>query len=101
MHGQTSHMGEVKTISVYDNPMQGGFGGLKRLEDIFLVIGILTVIALPMLIIALTIKFTSKGLVIFKQVLYGLNSRKIRMWKYRSMTVTENDNVIIKATKGD
>jgi putative colanic acid biosynthesis UDP-glucose lipid carrier transferase len=101
MHGQMSHVGDVQTISVYDNPMQGSLGALKRLEDIFLAIGILSVIALPMLIISLAIKFTSKGPVIFKQDRYGLNGRKIRMWKFRSMTVTENDNVIIQATKGD
>ena len=29
MHGQMSHVGEVQTISVYDNPMQGGFGALN------------------------------------------------------------------------
>jgi putative colanic acid biosynthesis UDP-glucose lipid carrier transferase len=101
MHGQMSHVGEVQTISVYDNPMQGSLGALKRLEDIFLAIGILTVIALPMLIIALAIKFTSKGPAIFKQDRYGLNGRKIKMWKFRSMTVTENDNVVTQATKGD
>jgi putative colanic acid biosynthesis UDP-glucose lipid carrier transferase len=101
MHGQMSHVGDVQTISVYDNPMQGSLGALKRLEDIFLAIGILTVIALPMLIIALAIKFTSKGPAIFKQDRYGLNGRKIKMWKFRSMTVTENDNVVTQATKGD
>jgi putative colanic acid biosynthesis UDP-glucose lipid carrier transferase len=101
MHGQMSHVGEVQTISVYDNPMQGSLGALKRLEDIFLAIGILTVIALPMLIIALAIKFTSKGPAIFKQDRYGLNGRKIIMLKFRSLTGTEIDNVITQATNGD
>ncbi|MBU3004328.1 undecaprenyl-phosphate glucose phosphotransferase [Paraglaciecola arctica] len=101
MHGEMSHVGEVQTISVYDNPMQGSLGVLKRLEDLFLSICILSVIALPMLAIALAVKFTSKGPIIFKQDRYGLNGRRIKMWKFRSMTVTENDDVVTQATKGD
>jgi putative colanic acid biosynthesis UDP-glucose lipid carrier transferase len=101
MHGEMSHVGDVQTISVYDNPMQGSLGAFKRLEDIILSICILTIIALPMLIISMAIKFTSKGQIIFKQDRYGLNGRKIKMWKFRSMTVTENDDVITQATKGD
>jgi putative colanic acid biosynthesis UDP-glucose lipid carrier transferase len=101
MHGEMSHVGDVQTISVYDNPMQGSLGALKRLEDIFLALSILTFIALPMLFIAMAVKFTSKGPIIFKQDRYGLNGRRIRMWKFRSMTVTENDAVVTQATKGD
>jgi putative colanic acid biosynthesis UDP-glucose lipid carrier transferase len=101
MHGEMSHVGDVQTISVYDNPMQGSLGVLKRLEDLFLSISILTVIALPMLFIALAVKFTSKGPIIFRQDRYGLNGRKIKVWKFRSMTVTENDAVVTQATKGD
>lgn len=101
MHGEMSHVGDVQTISVYDNPMQGSLGVLKRLEDLFLSICILSVIAIPMLAIALAVKFTSRGPIIFKQDRYGLNGRKIKIWKYRSMTVTENDDVVTQATKGD
>jgi putative colanic acid biosynthesis UDP-glucose lipid carrier transferase len=101
MHGEMSHVGNVQTISVYDNPMKGGLAIVKRLEDIILACGILVLIALPMLIIALSIKITSKGPIIFKQDRYGLNGRKINMWKFRSMTVTENDAVVTQAQKGD
>ncbi|PKG98783.1 undecaprenyl-phosphate glucose phosphotransferase [Paraglaciecola sp. MB-3u-78] len=101
MHGEMSHVGNVQTISVYDNPMKGGLALVKRIEDIILACGILTIIVLPMLVISLSIKMTSKGPIIFKQDRYGLNGRKIRMWKFRSMTVTENDAVITQAKKGD
>ena len=101
MHGEMSHVGNVQTISVYGNPMQGSMGALKRLEDIFLATAILSLITIPMLFIALAIKLTSKGPVIFKQDRYGLNGRKIKMWKFRSMTVTENDSVVTQAKKGD
>jgi putative colanic acid biosynthesis UDP-glucose lipid carrier transferase len=48
-----------------------------------------------------SIKMTSKGPIIFKQDRYGLNGRKIRVWKFRSMTVTESDTVVTQAKKGD
>jgi putative colanic acid biosynthesis UDP-glucose lipid carrier transferase len=101
MHGEMSHVGNIQTISVYDNPMKGGLAVIKRLEDLILACGIMTLITIPMLVIAVWIKFTSKGPVIFKQDRYGLNGRKIRMWKFRSMTVTENDAVVTQAKKGD
>ncbi|MDU0355975.1 undecaprenyl-phosphate glucose phosphotransferase [Paraglaciecola aquimarina] len=101
MHGEMSHVGNIQTISVYDNPMKGGLAVLKRLEDLILASAIFMIIAIPMLFIAMAVKFTSKGPVIFKQDRYGLNGRKIRMWKFRSMTVTENSDVVTQATKGD
>jgi len=101
MHGEMSHVGNVQTISVYDNPMKGGLAVIKRLEDLILACAIMAVITIPMLVIALSIKFTSKGPVIFKQDRYGLNGRRIRMWKFRSMTVTENSDVVTQAKKGD
>jgi putative colanic acid biosynthesis UDP-glucose lipid carrier transferase len=101
MHGEMSHVGNVQTISVYDNPMKGGIAVVKRLEDLILASAIMTLITIPMLVIAVWIKFTSKGPIIFKQDRYGLNGRKIRMWKFRSMTVTENDAVVTQAKKGD
>jgi putative colanic acid biosynthesis UDP-glucose lipid carrier transferase len=101
MHGEMSHVGNVQTISVYDNPMKGGIAVVKRLEDLILASAIMTLITIPMLVIAVWIKCTSKGPIIFKQDRYGLNGRKIRMWKFRSMTVTENDAVVTQAKKGD
>ena len=47
------------------------------------------------------VKFTSKGPIIFKQDRYGLDGRKIKVWKFRSMTVTENSNVVTQAKKND
>lgn len=101
MHGEMSHIGGVQTISVYDNPMQGGAAVVKRLEDVLLASAILALIALPMLAIAIGIKLSSKGPVIFKQHRYGLNGKRIDVWKFRSMTVTENADVVTQAKKGD
>lgn len=101
MNASMSHVGNIQTISLYSNPMNGGNALLKRVEDIVLSIGILTIIAIPLLIIAIAVKYTSKGPIIFKQNRYGLDGKKIKVWKFRSMTVTENADVVTQATKGD
>jgi putative colanic acid biosynthesis UDP-glucose lipid carrier transferase len=101
MHGEMSHIGDIQTISVYDNPMKGGAAIVKRFEDVVFSTIILSIIALPMLAIAIGIKLSSKGPVIFKQHRYGLNGKRIDVWKFRSMTVTENADVVTQATKGD
>ena len=54
-----------------------------------------------MLVIATIIKFTSRGPVLFKQDRYGLDGKKIKVWKFRSMTVTENADNVVQATKND
>ncbi|WP_426370145.1 undecaprenyl-phosphate glucose phosphotransferase [Pseudocolwellia sp. HL-MZ7] len=101
MNASMSHIGNIQTISVYDNPMRGGNAALKRFEDIAFSLAILTLISLPLFFIAIAVKITSKGPVIFKQNRYGLDGKKIKVWKFRSMTVTENSDVVTQATKGD
>jgi putative colanic acid biosynthesis UDP-glucose lipid carrier transferase len=101
MSASMAQVGDIQTISVYCNPMRGSYALIKRLEDIVLSSIILTLIAIPMLIIAMAVKCTSKGPVIFKQDRYGLNGRRIKVWKFRSMTVTENTDVVTQATKND
>jgi putative colanic acid biosynthesis UDP-glucose lipid carrier transferase len=49
-----------------------------------------------MLVIAIAIKMTSKGPVIFKQDRYGLNGKRIKVYKFRSMTVCDNDDTVIQ-----
>ncbi|HBV2999050.1 TPA: exopolysaccharide biosynthesis polyprenyl glycosylphosphotransferase, partial [Klebsiella pneumoniae] len=54
-----------------------------------------------LLIIACLIKLTSPGPIIFKQTRYGMDGKPIKVWKFRSMSVMENDNKVIQATKND
>ncbi|EIW6594352.1 exopolysaccharide biosynthesis polyprenyl glycosylphosphotransferase, partial [Escherichia coli] len=73
----------------------------KRLEDIIVSLSILIVISPVLLIIACAVKFTSPGPVIFRQIRYGMDGKSIKVWKFRSMTVMENDNNVTQATKHD
>ena len=51
--------------------------------------------------IAIAVKLTSKGPILFKQTRYGLKGEKIRVWKFRSMNVCEDGDDIKQATQGD
>jgi len=60
---------------------------MKQALD-YLGAAILLVVALPvMLVIALAVKLTSKGPILFEQTRAGLNGRPFRLFKFRSMRV--------------
>jgi putative colanic acid biosynthesis UDP-glucose lipid carrier transferase len=54
-----------------------------------------------MIVIAIAIKLTSPGPVLFKQKRYGIKGEQIEVWKFRSMTVCENGDDIKQATVND
>ena len=54
-----------------------------------------------MLMIAIAVKVTSPGPVIFKQRRYGLYGEEIIVYKFRSMTVSEDGAKVVQATKDD
>ena len=96
-----SNVQGIPVVSVFDTPFNTLNGTTKRIEDIALCMIILPIIAIPMLIIAIAIKLTSPGPVIFKQQRYGVKGEKIEVWKFRSMTVCENGDQIKQATQND
>ena len=101
LNARWQSVGSVQALSVYDTPFQGASNILKRTEDIILSAFFLTILALPMLIIATAVKLTSKGPVIFKQKRYGLDGKQITVYKFRSMTTQDNGPVVKQATKND
>ena len=101
LHSRICNVGELQTVSVFDSPMKGAMNFLKRMEDIVLASAILSIIAIPMLLIAAAVKLTSKGPIIFKQNRYGMDGKKIKVWKFRSMTVTEDGDKVTQASKND
>ena len=94
-------VGSIQTLSVFDTPFQGATNVLKRIEDIILGSLILVLIAIPMLCIAIGIKVSSGHSPVFKQTRYGLDGRKIIIYKFRTMVVQDNDKTIEQATIND
>ncbi len=101
LNARMGSVGNMQTVSVYETPILGFNDTLKRLFDIAFSVAALAFIAIPMLFIAVAVKSTSPGPVIFKQVRYGLDGKKIRVWKFRSMTAMDNGDKVVQAKKGD
>lgn len=98
---QIKRVGDIYTFSVFDSPFEGGSALLKRIEDLVLGSLILLLISPVMVLVALGVRFSSPGPALFKQDRYGLGGKRIRVWKFRSMRVMENDAVVTQATRGD
>ena len=100
----TSHvyiLNGLPVVAIYDNALDVFDMFIKRVEDIVLSLLILSVIAIPMLVIALIIRSTSSGTILFKQQRCGMGGELIEIWKFRSMTVSEAGDVMVQAKKND
>lgn len=98
------HAGTVygmPVISVCETPFRGTDGAAKRISDIALSLLILVMIAPLLMVIAIAVKSGSSGPAIFKQRRYGLDGEEIVVYKFRSMSVTEDGAAIQQAQKND
>ena len=86
-------------MAVCETPFMGVNRVIKRSTDVVLATLILVLISPLLLIIALMIKLTSPGPVIFKQRRYGLDGGDILVYKFRSMTVMEDGAAVKQAQK--
>ncbi len=75
----------VPVIDVNDVPLQGFNSIVKRVLDIAISTALLIVLALPLAIIALLVRLTSRGPALFHQERMGLDGRPFTIMKFRSM----------------
>jgi putative colanic acid biosysnthesis UDP-glucose lipid carrier transferase len=101
LHSRWSDVQGIPIVSVFENPLYGVDGALKRGLDVALALIGLVILAIPMALIAVAVKLTSKGPVFFRQLRYGLDGKPIRVWKFRSMTVMENGSQVQQAQRND
>jgi putative colanic acid biosynthesis UDP-glucose lipid carrier transferase len=101
MHASWSDVGGIPVISIHDSALDGAGALLKRIEDLVVGTLILAIAVWPMLAIAIALKLTSSGPVIFRQRRYGLNGRPIWVLKFRTMTTCEDGPVVVQATRND
>ncbi len=91
----------IPLIPLWETPFYGINGCLKRAEDLFLATLILLFFLPFMLVIALGIKFSSPGPVIFSQRRYGLDGKEFKVYKFRTMRVCEDGPEVAQATQND
>lgn len=91
----------MPVVAMCETPFSGINRFLKRGSDIVIASLILLLVLPVMLAIALGVKLSSPGPIIFKQKRYGLDGKEIMIYKFRSMTVTEDGSQAVQATKHD
>ena len=101
IQARVDFVGELPVVAVCETPFYGFNGMVKRASDLVLATGILLLISPLMLAIAAGVKLSSPGPVLFKQRRYGVDGRKIVVYKFRSMTVAEDGDVVRQATRND
>lgn len=90
----------VMNLSV--TPMAGADRILKAVEDKVLASLILILIAPLMVTIAIAVKLSSPGPILFKQLRYGYDGKPIRVYKFRSMVVhKESEGNVTQVSRTD
>jgi putative colanic acid biosynthesis UDP-glucose lipid carrier transferase len=101
LHARWTNINGLPAVSVFENPLYGVDGLLKRTADLVFGTLLLALAAVPMLVIGLLIKLGSPGPVFFRQRRYGLDGREILVWKFRTMTCCDNGHDVRQATRDD
>ena len=91
----------IPVVALCETPFCGYRGVVKRITDIALACSILVIAAPLMLALAVMVRMSSPGPIIFAQRRYGLDGREITVWKYRTMTVLEDGAQVVQARRED
>jgi Undecaprenyl-phosphate glucose phosphotransferase len=83
--------GEIGTFRVMGKPLDEVAALVKRIEDMVIAVFCLLVVLPLMVVIALSIKFDSRGPVLFRQKRLGTNNLPFDLLKFRSMYVEQTD----------
>lgn len=94
-------LGGLPVFALCETPFFGPFGMVKRVEDVLLASLILLLISPLMVAIAICVKITSPGPALFKQRRYGLDGREIKVYKFRTMTICEDNSHVPQAVHND
>lgn len=101
IQARIDNVGGLPLVAVCESPFYGVNGLIKRVEDIVLS-ALFLVLGMPlMLAIAMGVKFSSPGPVLFKQRRYGLDGKEIVVYKFRTMRVMEDGAHVPQAQKDD
>ena len=95
------HTGTLSSLRLTRQPLTAAEIALKRAFDIVAAsCGIVLTLPLLLLIAAL-IRLDSPGPVLFRQRRYGFNQQAFRIFKFRTMTTTDDGQVVVQAKRND
>lgn len=101
VQGNIDDVNGVPVVSVFETPLTGINSINKRVFDILASSAILLAISPVLVAVALMIKISSPGPIIFKQRRYGIDGEPFWVYKFRTMSVCEDTGVITQATQND
>ena len=80
----------IPIVAVRETPFYGASWLAKRVSDVIIASAAILVLLPVLLLVAICVRLDSPGPIFFKQRRYGLDGREILVYKFRSMTVTED-----------
>lgn len=101
IQGRLQDMNGVPVVGICETPFTGTNELVKRFSDVVLASIILVLIAPVMLALAIGVKLSSPGPIVFKQRRNGLDGNEIIVYKFRSMTTMDNGPVVLQAKPND
>ena len=101
IQGRLQDMNGVPVVGICETPFTGTNELVKRWSDVILATLILTIVSPLMLLVAIGVKFTSPGPIIFAQRRNGLDGGEITVYMFRSMTTQDNGHDVPQATRDD
>jgi len=101
IQGRLQDMNGVPVVGICDTPFKGTNDLAKRVSDIVLATLFLVLLSPLLLLLAIGVKLSSPGPVIFRQRRNGLDGEEIVVYKFRSMRTQEDGQVVPQATKHD
>jgi putative colanic acid biosynthesis UDP-glucose lipid carrier transferase len=101
IQGRLHDLEGVPVVGLCETPFTGTHRLAKRACDLLLASLILLLIAPLLAAIAVGVKLSSPGPVIFRQRRNGLDGSEIVVYKFRSMRVLDDGPVVAQATRGD
>jgi putative colanic acid biosysnthesis UDP-glucose lipid carrier transferase len=101
IQSRSSDLSGVPVVALCETPFYGYRGIAKRLIDVSLATLFLIGASPLLLAIAALVKLSSPGPAIFRQRRYGLDGQEIIVYKYRTMTVTEDGVNVMQASRDD
>ena len=101
IQGRLQDMNGVPVVGICETPFTGTNELVKRISDIIIALVIIVLISPLLLAIAIGVKLSSPGPVLFRQRRNGLDGHEIVVYKFRSMRTMEDGEVVRQATRND
>lgn len=103
MRFETERLGEIHCLNLWGGEHSRISSNLKAIFDFLVAFAALLLLSPLFIVLAVAVKFSGPGPILFAQDRYGMNGTKFKLYKFRSMSVMESGHLkgLRQATQGD